>query len=94
MTPFTRPSRRSCSSRSSPVSSRRCLAIALQIKGFGTFLLVVFAAALLDDEADVTLVIDPWRITALYLVLRGFAEWFAGSPTTSTTGFPAGSPST
>ena len=30
----------------------------IQIKGFGTFLLVVFAAALLDDEADVKLVVD------------------------------------
>jgi O-antigen ligase len=52
----------------------------VQIKGFGTFLLVVFAAALLDDAADVTLVVDTWRITALYLVLRGFVEWISGSP--------------
>ena len=52
----------------------------LQIKGFGTFLLVVFAAALCDDAADVKLVVDAWRITALYLVLRGFAEWISGSP--------------
>jgi O-antigen ligase len=52
----------------------------IQIKGFGTFLLVVFAAALLDDEADVKLVVDAWRITALYLVLRGFEEWISGSP--------------
>lgn len=52
----------------------------LQIKGFGTFLLVVFAAALLDDAADVKLAVDVWRTTALYLVLRGFAEWISGAP--------------
>ena len=52
----------------------------IQIKGFGTYLLVVFAAALLDDAADVKLVVDAWRITALYLVLRGFVEWISGSP--------------
>ncbi len=51
-----------------------------EIKGFGTFLLVVFAAALLDDADDVKLAVDAWRITALYLVLRGFAEWISGSP--------------
>ena len=34
----------------------------IQIKGFGTFLLVVFVAALLDDEADVKLLVDAWRI--------------------------------
>ena len=52
----------------------------IQIKGFGTFLLVVFAAALLDDAADVKLAVDVLRTTALYLVLRGFAEWISGSP--------------
>jgi O-antigen ligase len=52
----------------------------IQIKGFGTFFLVVFAAALLDDAEDVKLAVDAWRITALYLVLRGFAEWISGSP--------------
>lgn len=52
----------------------------IQVKGFGTFLLVVFVAALLDDAADVKLVVDVWRTTALYLVLRGFAEWISGSP--------------
>ncbi len=52
----------------------------IQVKGFGTFLLVVFTAALLDDEADVKLVVDAWRITALYLVLRGLVEWISGSP--------------
>ena len=51
----------------------------IQIKGFGTFLLVIFAAALLDDEGDVRLVVDLWRTTALYLVLRGFVEWLAGA---------------
>ncbi len=51
----------------------------LQVKGFGTFLLVVFAAALLDDAADVRLAIDAWRLTALYLVLRGFVEWMSGA---------------
>ncbi len=51
----------------------------LQIKGFGTFLLVVFAAALLDDAPDVKLVVDVWRTTALYLVLRGFVEWLSGA---------------
>ncbi len=52
----------------------------VQIKGFGTFFLVFFVAALLDDTADVKLVADTWRITALYLVLRGFVEWISGSP--------------
>lgn len=51
----------------------------IQIKGFGTFLLVVFIAALLDDEADVRLFVDVWRVTALYLVLRGLVEWLAGA---------------
>jgi len=51
----------------------------IQIKGFGTFLLVVFIAALLDDADDVRLVVDAWRTTALYLVLRGLAEWLAGA---------------
>jgi O-antigen ligase len=51
----------------------------IQIKGFGTFLLVVFVAALLEDEDDVRLVVDLWRTTALYLVLRGLVEWFAGA---------------
>ena len=51
----------------------------IQIKGFGTFLLVVFVAALLDDEHDVRLVVDLWRTTALYLVLRGLVEWLGGA---------------
>ncbi len=51
-----------------------------EIKGFGTFFLVAFAAALFDDAEDVKLAVDAWRITALYLVLRGFAEWISGSP--------------
>jgi O-antigen ligase len=51
----------------------------LEIKGFGTFLLVVFAAALLEDDADVALLVDAWRLTTLYLVLRGFVEWLSGA---------------
>ncbi len=51
----------------------------IQIKGFGTFLLVVFVSALLDDEGDVRLVVDLWRSTALYLVLRGLVDWLAGA---------------
>jgi len=51
-----------------------------EVKGFGTFLLVAFAAALLDDAADVKLAVDVWRTTALYLVLRGLAEWISGPP--------------
>ena len=51
----------------------------IQIKGFGTFLLVVFVAALLDDKDDVRLFVDAWRTTALYLVLRGLVEWLAGA---------------
>ena len=51
----------------------------IQIKGFGTFLLVVFVSALMDDESDVRLVVDLWRTTALYLVLRGLVEWLAGA---------------
>jgi O-antigen ligase len=51
----------------------------VQIKGLGTFLLVVFAAALLDGAEDVKLAVDVWRTTALYLVLRGFVEWMSGA---------------
>jgi O-antigen ligase len=51
----------------------------VEIKGFGTFLLVVFAAALLEDDADVALLVDAWRLTTLYLVLRGFIEWLSGA---------------
>ncbi|MGA7992978.1 MAG: O-antigen ligase family protein [Thermoanaerobaculia bacterium] len=51
----------------------------LEIKGFGTFLLVAFTAALLDDAADVKLAVDVLRTTALYLVLRGFVEWLSGA---------------
>ncbi len=39
----------------------------------------MFVSALLDDESDVRLVVDLWRLTALYLVLRGLVEWFAGA---------------
>ena len=51
----------------------------IQVKGFGTFLIVVFMAALLDDEQDVRLFVDGLRITALYLVLRGLVDWLAGA---------------
>jgi O-antigen ligase len=51
----------------------------IQIKGFGTFFLVAFAAALLDDDDDVALLVDAWRLTTLYLVLRGFVEWLSGA---------------
>ncbi len=51
----------------------------VEIKGFGTFLLVVFAAALLEDDADVSLLVDAWRLTTLYLVLRGFVDWLSGA---------------
>jgi O-antigen ligase len=51
----------------------------VQVKGFGTFLLVVFAAALLEDDKDVAAVVDVWRLTTLYLVLRGFIEWLSGA---------------
>jgi O-antigen ligase len=51
----------------------------IQIKGFGTLCLVFFAAALLDGEEDVRLVVNTWRITAAYLVVRGLIEWMSGS---------------
>ena len=50
-----------------------------QVKGLGTFLLVVFAVALLKDREDVALLVSLWRITTLYLVVRGLLEWFAGA---------------
>ena len=45
-----------------------------ELKGFTTFLLVPFAAALLKDEDDVDVTIDLWRISALIVIGRGFAE--------------------
>jgi len=50
----------------------------IQIKGFGTFLLVPFTLALLRDEDDVHLLLDVWRLTAVYLVVRGLLEYVAG----------------
>jgi putative inorganic carbon (HCO3(-)) transporter len=35
--------------------------------------------ALLRDVEDVHLVLDAWRITALYMILRGLAEYLSGS---------------
>lgn len=49
-----------------------------ELKGFSTFLLVPFAAALLRDEDDVDVTIDLWRISALIVIGRGFAEVLAG----------------
>ncbi|HEV8268537.1 MAG TPA: O-antigen ligase family protein [Thermoanaerobaculia bacterium] len=50
-----------------------------ELKGFGTFLLLPFAVALLRDVEDVHLVLDAWRITALYMILRGVTEYLSGS---------------
>ena len=50
----------------------------VQLKGQGTFLILVFTVALLVDGEDVELALDLWRITAAYLVLRGFLEYAAG----------------
>ncbi len=48
------------------------------LKGFGTFLLVPFTMAFLEDEGDVKLLLDVWRLTAAYLVVRGFLEILQG----------------
>jgi O-antigen ligase len=49
-----------------------------EIKGFGTFLILPFAIAFVRDEADLELVVDLWRLPAVYLILYGFAEVLAG----------------
>ncbi len=49
-----------------------------ELKGFSTFLLVPFAAALLRDESDVEVTVDLWRISALIVIGRGFAEMLDG----------------
>jgi O-antigen ligase len=54
-----------------------------QVKGLGTFALVVFAVALLRDRDDVALLLALWRGTTVYLVLRGVLEWTAGSQSTA-----------
>jgi putative inorganic carbon (hco3(-)) transporter len=50
----------------------------IQLKGFGTFLLLPFVVALLADDEDVEFAVDIWRMTAAYLVLRGLAEYVGG----------------
>jgi O-antigen ligase len=50
-----------------------------QVKGLGTFLLVVFTVALLRDREDVALLLSVWRITTAYLVVRGLLEYAAGA---------------
>jgi O-antigen ligase len=47
------------------------------VKGQLTFLLVPAAAALLAGEDDVRLLVNLWRLTALYLVLRGLGEFLS-----------------
>ena len=49
-----------------------------ELKGFLTFLIVPFAAALFRDEEDVEVTLDLWRITALVVLGRGFAEMLGG----------------
>ncbi len=49
-----------------------------ELKGLTTFLLVPFASALLRDEDDVDLTVDLWRISALIVIVRGFAEVLDG----------------
>jgi O-antigen ligase len=48
-----------------------------EIKGQLTFLLVPVAAALLRDASDLKLVVGLWRISALYLAVRGLVEFLA-----------------
>lgn len=53
----------------------------LELKGFGTFLLVPFALAHLKDDDDVHLVLDAWRVTTAYLVVRGLVDYAGGQST-------------
>lgn len=50
-----------------------------EIKGFATFLLVPFTLAMIRDAEDLTLLIDLWRIAALYMIVRGLWEFLAGA---------------
>ena len=50
---------------------------AVEVKGLLTFLLVPAVGALLSAEDDVRLLVNLWRLTALYLVLRGLLELLA-----------------
>ncbi len=50
---------------------------AVEVKGLLTFLLVPVAGALFVAAEDVRLLVDAWRLTALYLVLRGLVEFLA-----------------
>jgi O-antigen ligase len=49
-----------------------------EIKGLGTFLILPFTIAFVMDEADLKLILDVWRLTALYLILHGFVELLEG----------------
>jgi len=50
----------------------------LQLKGFGTFLILPFAIAFVTDMSDAELVLDLWRLTAVYLILRGVLDLLEG----------------
>ncbi|MBL8115723.1 MAG: O-antigen ligase family protein [Acidobacteria bacterium] len=50
----------------------------LEMKGLGTYLLLFFAMALLQDGDDVDLLLDLLRITTIYLVFRGLGQWVLG----------------
>ena len=50
---------------------------AVEVKGLLTFLLVPVAGALFVASEDVRLLVNLWRLTALYLVLRGLVEFLA-----------------
>jgi O-antigen ligase len=53
-----------------------------ELKGLGTFGLAVFTVALLRERADVAFLLSLWRVTTLYLVVRGVLEWMAGANST------------
>ncbi len=46
------------------------------VKGLVSFSLVLLVALLVDDDADAHVVVDAFRLTTLYLVLRGLVDWF------------------
>ncbi|MEO6324808.1 MAG: O-antigen ligase family protein [Thermoanaerobaculia bacterium] len=50
-----------------------------ELKGFITFALFPLALAFLNDADDVHLLLDLWRISALYLILRGLVELLSGA---------------
>jgi O-antigen ligase len=53
-----------------------------ELKGLGTFGLAIFTVALLSKREDIALLLSLWRVTTLYLVVRGVLQWAAGANST------------